>query len=131
MSSDTTTRHPESLITGLHLYATGAMALVMLGLGWPSLIALYLTYFCMSIMFPTIFALGLKDLGGMTKRGSSVIVMTIVGGAICPVIMGRIADLSGMATGFVVPLACFAFVAWYAFFRAKSHVTTSEDGPSR
>ncbi|MBE0668759.1 MAG: L-fucose:H+ symporter permease, partial [Bacteroidales bacterium] len=74
---------------------TVAMVLVMLGLGWLSLIAIYLTYFCMSIMFPTIFALGLKDLGGMTKRGSSVLVMTIVGGAICPVIMGRIADVSG------------------------------------
>ena len=69
------------------------------GLGGPSLIALYLNYFCMSIMFPTIFALGLKDLGGMTKKGSSVLVMTVVGGAACPVIMGRIADVSGMATG--------------------------------
>lgn len=109
----------------LGIYAiinTAAMALVMLGLGWPSLVALYLNYFCMSIMFPTIFALGLKDLGGMTKKGSSVLVMTIVGGAICPVLMGRIADLSGMATGFVVPLVCFAFIAWYAFYRAKSQI---------
>ncbi len=107
----------------LGIYAiinTAAMALVMLGLGWPSLVALYLNYFCMSIMFPTIFALGLKDLGGMTKKGSSVLVMTIVGGAICPVLMGLIADLSGMATGFVVPLVCFAFIAWYAFYQAKS-----------
>lgn len=100
---------------------TAAMAMVMLGLGWPSLVALYLNYFCMSIMFPTIFALGLKDLGGMTKKGSSVLVMTIVGGAICPVIMGRIADISGMAIGFAVPLVCFAFIAWYAFYRAKSY----------
>jgi FHS family L-fucose permease-like MFS transporter len=56
----------------------------------------------------------------MTKKGSSVLVMTIVGGAICPVIMGRIADVSGMAVGFIVPLLCFAFIAWYAFYRAKS-----------
>ena len=107
----------------LGIYAvinTAAMALVMLGLGWPSLVALYINYFCMSIMFPTIFALGLKDLGGMTKKASSILVMTIVGGAVCPVIMGRIADVSGMATGFVVPLVCFVFIAWYAFFRAKS-----------
>ena len=107
----------------LGIYAvinTAAMAMVMLGLGWPSLIALYVNYFCMSIMFPTIFALGLKDLGGMTKKASSILVMTIVGGAVCPVIMGRIADVSGMATGFVVPLVCFVFIAWYAFFRAKS-----------
>lgn len=111
---------PRQMLGIYALINTAAMGLVMLGLGWPSLIALYLNYFCMSIMFPTIFALGLKDLGGMTKKGSSVLVMTIVGGAICPVIMGRIADLSGMATGFIVPLLCFAFIAWYAFFRARS-----------
>lgn len=111
---------PRQMLGIYALVNTAAMALVMLGLGWPSLVALYLNYFCMSIMFPTIFALGLKDLGGMTKKGSSVLVMTIVGGAICPVIMGRIADVSGMAIGFVVPLVCFAFIAWYAFYRAKS-----------
>ena len=112
--------NPRVMLGIYALANTAAMALVLLGLGWPSLVALYLNYFCMSIMFPTIFALGLKDLGGMTKKGSSVLVMTIVGGAICPVIMGRIADVSGMAVGFVVPLICFAFIAWYAFFRAKS-----------
>lgn len=111
---------PRQMLGIYALINTVAMALVMMGLGWPSLIALYLNYFCMSIMFPTIFALGLKDLGGMTKKGSSVLVMTIVGGAVCPVIMGRIADVSGMAIGFIVPLACFAFIAWYAFYRAKS-----------
>jgi FHS family L-fucose permease-like MFS transporter len=74
-----------------------AMVFVVLGLGWLSLIALYLTYFCMSIMFPTIFALGIKDLGGLTKKGSSIIIMTIVGGALCPMFMGWIADISNMA----------------------------------
>ena len=111
---------PRQMLGIYALINTAAMVLVMLGLGWPSLVALYLNYFCMSIMFPTIFALGLKDLGAMTKKGSSVLVMTIVGGAICPVIMGRIADVSGMAIGFAVPLVCFAFIAWYAFCRAKS-----------
>lgn len=66
------------------------------------------------------FRVRIKRSGGMTMKGSSVLVMTIVGGAICPVIMGRIADLSGMAVGFVLPMVCFAFIAWYAFFRAKS-----------
>ena len=76
-----------------------AMFFVVLGLGWLSLIALYLTYFCMSIMFPTIFALGIKDLGGLTKRGSSFLIMTIVGGAVCPIFMGWIADISNMEIG--------------------------------
>lgn len=111
---------PRQMLGIYALINTAAMGMVMLGLGWPSLIALYLNYFCMSIMFPAIFALGLKDLGGMTKKGSSVLVMTIVGGAVCPVLMGRIADVSGMATGFIVPLMCFAFIAWYALFRAES-----------
>jgi FHS family L-fucose permease-like MFS transporter len=96
------------------------MGMIMMGTGWPSLVALYLNYFCMSIMFSTIFALRLKDLGGMTKKGSSVLVMTIVGGTICPVIIGRIADVSCMAVGFEVLPVCFAFIAWYAFFSIKS-----------
>jgi FHS family L-fucose permease-like MFS transporter len=87
-----------------------AMVFVVLGLGWLSIIALYLTYFCMSIMFPTIFALGIKDLGGLTKKGSSFLIMTIVGGAICPIFMGWIADVSKMATGFIVPLLCFTVI---------------------
>jgi len=92
-----------------------AMFFVVLGLGWLSLIALYVTYFCMSIMFPTIFALGIKDLGGLTKRGSSFLIMTIVGGAVCPIFMGWIADISNMALGFIVPLACFVFIIWFGF----------------
>ena len=89
------------------------MALVVLGLGWISIIALYINYFCMSIMFPTIFALGIKELGGNTKRASSILVMTIVGGAICPVFMGWIADVSTMAVGFLVPLFCFIYIFWF------------------
>jgi FHS family L-fucose permease-like MFS transporter len=90
-----------------------AMGLVMAGLGWASLVAIYLSYFCMSIMFPTIFALGIKDLGGLTKKASSFIVMMVAGGAVCPMFMGYIADISNMAIGFSVPLICFAFVLYY------------------
>jgi MFS transporter, FHS family, L-fucose permease len=100
----------------LAFYATVnviTMALVVAGLGWISVIALFSTYFFMSVMFPTIFALGIKDLGPLTKKGSSLLVMSIVGGAIFPVIMGRIADVSSMALGFIVPLVCFAFIVYY------------------
>lgn len=90
-----------------------AMVFVILGLGWLSLIAIYATYFCMSIMFPTIFALGIKDLGGLTKKGSSFLVMMVAGGAVCPMFMGWIADVSKMAFGFVVPLICFAFIIFF------------------
>jgi FHS family L-fucose permease-like MFS transporter len=90
-----------------------AMVFVVMGLGWLSLIAIYFTYFCMSIMFPTIFALGIKDLGGLTKKGSSFLVMMVAGGAICPMFMGWIADISTMATGFIIPLVCFGFIIFF------------------
>jgi len=66
-------------------------------------------------MFPTIFALGIKDLGGLTKKGSSIIVMMIVGGAVCPMFMGWIADVSKMSVGFIVPLVCFIVIAWFGY----------------
>lgn len=109
----------------LALYASVnvlAMFFVILGLGWLSLIAIYFTYFCMSIMFPTIFALGIKDLGGLTKKGSSFLVMMVAGGAVCPIFMGWIADVSRMAIGFIIPMVCFAFIIFFGLrgYRVKS-----------
>lgn len=80
------------------------------------------TFFFMSVGFPTIFALGIRGLGEHTKLGSSLIVMSIVGGAIAAPFMGHIADLHSMRIGFVVPLVCFIFVAlygltWSRFYR--------------
>ena len=71
------------------------------------------SFFFMSVMFPTIFALGIRGLGDYTKLGSSLIVMSIVGGAIAPPFMGHIADLHSMRLGFVVPLVCFVLIAIY------------------
>ncbi|MEO7934604.1 MAG: MFS transporter [Chthoniobacterales bacterium] len=88
--------------------------LVFCKLGWASAVALFLTYFFMSIMFPTIFSLGIYGLGGRAKRASSFIVMAIMGGAIMPKLMGHIADVHGMSTSFIVPLACFVLIAGYA-----------------
>jgi MFS transporter, FHS family, L-fucose permease len=72
--------------------------------------------FFLGIMFPTIFALGLKGLGENTKLGASFLVMAIVGGAVFPLILGKIADHTGsMALGYLVPLICFGGVALYGF----------------
>ncbi|MGA1982443.1 MAG: L-fucose:H+ symporter permease [Acidobacteriaceae bacterium] len=72
--------------------------------------------FFLSIMFPTIFALGLKGLGENTKLGGSMLVMAIVGGAVFPILLGKIADATdSMAMGYLVPLICFAGVALYGF----------------
>ena len=101
------------------------MGFVVAGLGWISVIALFVTYFFESIMFPTIFALGIKELGPLTKKASSFLVMSIVGGALIPVLMGRIADVSTMALGFIVPLVCFAFIVYYGLigFKPRSAVS--------
>jgi FHS family L-fucose permease-like MFS transporter len=104
---------PNRLLAFYAIANVITMALVVAGLGWTSVVALFSTYFFMSVMFPTIFALGIKDLGPMTKKASSFLVMAIVGGALVPVLMGYIADVSTMALGFIVPLACFAFIVYY------------------
>jgi len=106
---------PNRMIAVYALVNVVTMALVVANLGWISIIALFVTYFCMSIMFPTIFALGIKGLGNQTKQASSYLVMAIVGGAICPVFMGYIADVSSMQVGFLVPMACFAIIFFFGF----------------
>ena len=95
------------------LINVGAMLLVMFPLGWWSVAGLFLSFFFMSIMYPTIFALGIHGLGEQTKIASSFIVQAIVGGAIMPLFMGWLADNWGMRVGFLMPLLCFAFVAYY------------------
>ena len=68
----------------------------------------------MSIMFPTIFALGIKDLGADTKSGSSLIIMAIVGGAVLPPLLGFIADkTNNIQYGYIVPLLCFMVVLFF------------------
>jgi len=92
---------------------------VTMGGGKTGMYAMFASFFFMSIGFPTIFALGIRGLGEHTKLGSSLIVMSIVGGAIAAPFMGHIADLHSMRTGFVVPLVCFVFVALYGLNWAR------------
>lgn len=97
------------LLSGSAMYSTGAVALFSVtGIA-----------FFMSIMFPTIFSLGIKDLGSDTKLGSSLIIMSIVGGAILPPAMGYIADIThDIQIGYIVPLICFVVVF---MFGLKGH----------
>jgi FHS family L-fucose permease-like MFS transporter len=96
-----------------------ALTAVCIGGGTLGLYAMFGTFFFMSVMFPTIFALGIRGLGDYTKLGSSLIVMSIVGGAIAAPFMGHIADTSSMRAGFVVPLVCFVFIALYGLVWQK------------
>lgn len=115
----------------LALYATACFAcclLAMAGLGMVGVVALFCTFFFMSIMFPTIFALSIRGLGEHTKMGSSLIVMSIVGGAIAPPFMGWIADHSSMKVGFLVPTVCFVFIAAYGLLWKRLEQRDASDG---
>ncbi len=90
--------------------------IVIAGMGKISVAALIAVFFFMSMMFPTIFALGIKGLGAQTKRGASFIIMAIVGGAIVPWFMGRLADIAGIETAFWIPAFCFLVVALYGVY---------------
>jgi FHS family L-fucose permease-like MFS transporter len=87
--------------------------LIFAKLGWGSAACVFLSYFFMSIMFPTIFALGIHGMGTATKRASAFLVMAIIGGALVPKLMGHIADRSDLSRSFIVPMLCFVFIAWY------------------
>lgn len=97
------------------LINTMLMATVILAPGWASIGALLLSFFFMSIVYPTNFALGIRGLGERTKLASSFMVMAILGGAVAPLFMGRLADWFSMRVGFLVPLVCFSAVMAYGF----------------
>ncbi|HEU4858242.1 MAG TPA: L-fucose:H+ symporter permease [Chitinophagaceae bacterium] len=107
---------PQKLLL---IYAVINILLLVLALNTNGKIAVYAVMavpFFMSIMFPTIFALGIKELGEETKMASSLLVMSIVGGALAPVLMGGISDLTGsMQKAYIIPLLCFIAVAWFGW----------------
>jgi FHS family L-fucose permease-like MFS transporter len=90
------------------------LTVVLLGTGAAPMWALVLLGFFHSIMFPTIFALSLKQLGPHTKLGSSLLVMAIIGGAVFPAIMGYISDMSSIRYAFWVPFLCHLYVLYFA-----------------
>lgn len=96
-----------------------ATFLIVCDLGLLSLIALFLVYVFEAVMFPTIFAISLKELGMYTKRASSYLMMSPVGGAIGPLLMGYVADNSNMSWSFAVPFVSFCVVLLYAWYAGR------------
>ena len=82
--------------------------------GKASVYALMGVEFFMSIMFPTIFSLSIRGLGSRMKEGSSLVIMAIVGGAVFPVVMGRVSDQTNIQAAYLVPAVCFAVILWFA-----------------
>jgi FHS family L-fucose permease-like MFS transporter len=96
------------------------VGLAVLKPGWIGLWCLFLTSFFMSLMFPTIFALGLKGLGPNTKIGGSLLVMAIVGGAVLTPIMGLISVRSGsLALAYTIPLVTYIYIMFYSLLGSK------------
>lgn len=107
----------------LAAFAAGSMLMCVIVAqrwGWISFTALLMINFFFSIMFPTIFSLGLKNLGGHTQRASSFIVMGVVGGAVFPPLMGMIAD-KGVATAYYLPIICYFVIFLFGarFYKVK------------
>ncbi len=117
---------PQRLLAIYAVMNSLLVFVVIMDWGWFSVISLFTTYFFMSVMFPTIFALGIADLGSLTKKGASFLVMAVAGGAFCPPIMGLIADNSSMSFAFIIPLFCFVFIAWYAIWGIGKKVEVKE-----
>jgi FHS family L-fucose permease-like MFS transporter len=105
------------------VYSLVNIALVAVGVGfpgWVGLWAIFVTSFFMSVMFPTIFALGIAGLDQNTKIGGSLIVMAIVGGAVLTPLMGWISQTQhSIAHAYLVPLFCYCGIALYAFLGVR------------
>lgn len=114
---------PARLLAIYSLICTGLLTVVLTTSGKLPVYALVATPFFQSIMFPTIFALGIKGLGEDTKIASSFLVMAIFGGAIFPLIMGYISDTTGsMQKAYIVPLVCFLVIWFFARFKWKPSI---------
>ena len=100
---------PNKLLAAFALGSIVMCLIVAQSFGWPSFIALLLLNFFFSIMFPTIFSLGLKGLGKRTQQGSSFLVMGVVGGAVFPPIMGLVAN-HDVAAAYYLPIVCYAVI---------------------
>ena len=105
---------PFKLLAGAAFMALGLIGLSMLSQGVAALLLVLAVGFFNSIMFPTIFTLAIEDLGEGKPQGSGVLCTAIVGGAFIPPAMGAFVDSAGFGVAFVLPMACYLYIAWYA-----------------
>ncbi|MGD1155390.1 MAG: L-fucose:H+ symporter permease [Terriglobia bacterium] len=114
---------PTRLMGAYGIINVALVGIAVLFPGWVGVGAVFMTSFFMSLMFPTIFALGIKELGPNTKVGGSIIIMSIIGGAIAPLAMAFIFKrVHSMAIAMLVPLACYTFITYYAFYGSRVRV---------
>jgi FHS family L-fucose permease-like MFS transporter len=110
---------PRILLCAFALAAIALLGTTMSSVGAVAMWSVVAVGLCNSIMFPTIFTLGIEGLGPLTSKASSLLVMAIFGGAVIPVLMGRLADHVGIQPTFIVPVLCYAYIAWYALWGSR------------
>ncbi len=109
----------NKLLSAFGLAGAALVVLSMFTPGYAAIAALLLAGFFNSIMFPTVFALGIADLGPLTSRGSGIITTAIVGGAVIPVFIGWMVDHSNYQMALIIPVFCYLFIAWYGRWGSK------------
>lgn len=122
-------RFDPTRILGVYMTITAVlMFVVFLGLGKFSVICFLVAYLFISIGYPTIFSLTLKDIrGNAAKTGSSALVMSIVGAALIPLLLGVIQDAGGIEIALLITVPGYLYVAWYAFWGSKIGLKTRRD----
>ncbi len=110
---------PAKLLAAFSIINMGLLAVAITTHGKIPVYALVGVEVFMSIMFPTIFSLSIRGLGAKTKEGSSLVIMAIAGGAVFPVIMGRLSDATNIQISYIVPAVCFIVVFYFALKNLK------------
>jgi FHS family L-fucose permease-like MFS transporter len=108
------------VLAALAFLAVGLCLFAVSSPNMAGVIAVVSLSFCLSLMFPTIYGVALKGLGPATKFGAAGLVMAIVGGAIMPLVQGKLVDATSAAFSFIVPAACFAVVGLYALYDLRA-----------
>jgi MFS transporter, FHS family, L-fucose permease len=117
------------VLAALAFLAVLLCAFAMVSPNLAGVLAVVSLSFCLSLMFPTIYGVALKGLGPATKFGAAGLVMAIVGGAIMPLVQGKLVDATNAAFSFIVPAACFAVVGLYALYDLRTEPEIAGDEP--
>ena len=120
---------PRRLVCAFALIAIALLLTTMASSGSLAMWSVIAIGLFNSIMFPTLFTLGIEGLGPMTSKASSLLIMAIVGGAVVPLLQGVLADRIGIQPAFFLPLLCYAYIAWYAL-RGSRESALGADAPA-
>lgn len=105
---------PSKVLMYCGIAAAALVIATMLGTGKAAMFCILAVGFFNSVMFPTIFTLGINGMGKLTSQGSAIMIMCIAGGAVIPLLQGALADKIGIQYAFILPVLCYAYIVWFA-----------------